>query len=383
MDVWFDSGSSNLYIKNEFELTFPFDLYFEGMDQFRGWFNSSLITSIIANKKAPYKTVLTHGFVNDEKGFKMSKSKGNVIDPLKICSQSGADVLRLWVLSVNYLDDVKIGQNLLTTIKDYYRKIRNTLKFIVGNLFDFNPKLNVKNLEEVDKYILLKLQAFEKKALKFYKNYNFNQLFLLIMNFVSSTLSAFYLDFIKDILYIEKADSIRRRQVQTVLYYILTTLINVLRPVLIHTIEELYNSLPWKQELESIHLGYWREFNLKIDKKLENKWDNILKFKEDINKCIENSKKSKNILKSFEAIIYVNLKSNWNFIRNVKNLEQIFIVNKIIFVNDNYNLEEFSSSFLRVEKIVGEKCLRCWKIVHKLYNNNEICSNCFNILELK
>lgn len=383
MDVWFDSATSNLYMKNHFNLSFPFDLYFEGMDQFRGWFNSSLITSIIANKKAPYKKVLTHGFVNDEKGFKMSKSRGNIIDPLKICNQIGADVLRLWVLSVNYLDDVRVGNNLLATTKDYYRKIRNTLKFIVGNLFDFNPSLVVNNLEEVDQYILIKLKEFEEKALDFYKNFNFNKLFLLILNFISSTLSTFYLDFTKDILYILKADSIRRRQVQSVFYYILNTLINVLRPVLIHTIEELYTSLPWKKDLKSIHLGYWDELKIVKNEKLNTKWNNILLFKEDVNKCIESSKNQKLLSKSFEAVIYVYLKDQWKEVKTIKNLEQIFIVNKIIFVNDFKGLEEFKTSFLKIKKRIGKKCLRCWKIVDVLYNNNEICMPCFNILELK
>src|SRR5699024_7162524 len=251
MDVWFDSGSSHEAVLVEREnLTRPADLYLEGSDQYRGWFNSSLSTAVAVTGKSPYKTVVSHGFVLDGDGRKMSKSLGNTVDPSKVQKQLGADILRLWVSSVDYQADVRISDDILKQVSEAYRKIRNTFRFMLGNLFDYDPvdnKVKDHELEEVDRYMLYRLQEVVKDVHEAYNAYEFSEVFHLIHNFCTIELSSFYLDFAKDILYIEAADSHRRRSIQTSYYEILTSLVKLLAPIIPHTTEELWEHIPGKE----------------------------------------------------------------------------------------------------------------------------------------
>ena len=243
MDVWFDSGSSHTGVMIERGYDYPVDLYFEGSDQYRGWFNSSLIIGVAAHGKAPYKTVLSHGFVLDGKGNKMSKSLGNTVDPIKLVNQYGADIVRLWATSVAYQQDVRISDDIMKQVAEGYRKIRNTMRFVLGNLNDFKASdlIAVNDLPDVDKYMLAKLNQLMKAYDKAYSEYDFATANQEILNYFTNTLSSFYMDFTKDILYIEAADSLRRRQVQTVLYYNAKIMMKLLSPVLVFTSEELHD----------------------------------------------------------------------------------------------------------------------------------------------
>jgi len=243
MDVWFDSGSSHTGVMVERGFNYPVDLYFEGSDQYRGWFNSSLIIGVAAHGKAPYKTVLSHGFVLDGKGNKMSKSLGNTVDPIKLVNQYGADIVRLWATSVAYQQDVRISDEIMKQVAEGYRKIRNTMRFVLGNLNDFKESdlVEIKDLPGVDQYMLAKLNELMKAYDEAYANYDFATANQEILNYFTNTLSSFYMDFTKDILYIEDANSPRRRQVQTVLYHHAKTMMKLLSTVLVFTSEELHD----------------------------------------------------------------------------------------------------------------------------------------------
>ncbi len=381
MDVWFDSGSSNIFMNKKFNFNIPFDLYLEGRDQFRGWFNSSLITSTIQFNKAPYKKLITHGFINDEKGFKMSKSLGNGIELTKIYNTYGVDILRLWVSSVDYSSDVRIGDNIIKQIADSYKKIRNTIRFILGNLYDFNFKTDSKKeLNEVDEYILYKTKKFQEESLQIFNNYDFHLFYSKATKYVNNDLSAFYLDFIKDILYIENANSIRRRQVQTTLYYILEALMNCFKSILVHTMEEVYLSLNKIDKKDSVFLEKWNIIDRNFNLNFINKWEKIMKFRNDVNKALEIARENKIIKKSIETSISVYPKKEFLFLKEIVDLNQILIVSELLFVNNNnVNYTEYNSSYIKIDLKKGKKCERCWTIVDEVQNN--ICNKCTIILK--
>ncbi len=289
MDVWFDSGTSFAGVLMERGMSYPADIYLEGSDQYRGWFNSSLICSVAAFGKSPYKELLSSGFVLDGKGLKMSKSIGNVVAPMDIVSKHGSDILRLWALSVDFTEDVRFSDELLTQVKESYRKIRNTYRFILGNISDFNPKkdkIAYDRLSSVDKYMLVNLNDFVKNIRKNYDDYNFDEIYKLFNNYISS-LSNFYLDFTKDILYIDKADSVRRRSVQTVLYEIIYNLVRLMAPVLPYTSEEVYKFMPYRKE-DSVHLESFPEVLIYKEKEeLKEKWKAFLGIKNDVYNALE------------------------------------------------------------------------------------------------
>lgn len=381
MDVWFDSGSSHLgVIKNE-NLSYPIDVYLEGTDQFRGWFNSSLITGVIANGIAPYKEVISHGFVNDEKGRKMSKSQGNVVDPLKIVDQYGADILRLWVASTSYSEDVKVGEDILKQVAESYRKIRNTMRFLLANLSDFDfAEIDSSKLSEVDLFMIAKTKNFKKKIKTAYQNYDFNRVYNLTLNFVINDLSSFYLDFIKDILYIEKVDGVRRRSVQLTLSYILQALIDALRSILIHTVEEAYTYFNIPNKAQSVHLQLWSDIDMVIDQALIDKWNKVLLLREDVNKSLEIARENKSIKKSLETKITLYLKPNFQELKNIVDLHQILITSEVeVLENNDQSLIEFTTAYIKVNAKIGEKCKRCWMIFDQL-KNGEICTRCYNVI---
>ncbi|AKU79494.1 isoleucine--tRNA ligase [Spiroplasma turonicum] len=379
LDVWFDSGSSNIALEQNFGFDRPFDLYLEGNDQYRGWFNSSLINSVVYDGKPAYKFVITHGMTNDEKGKKMSKSVGNVIDPIAITDDLGADILRLWVFTTDFTDDQRLGKEIIKQVSESYRKIRNTLRFLLNNLVDFDPNINYKkNLEEVDKYALHKLSKVKEKFINSLNIYNFNQGFKLLNNYIVNDLSSFYLDFIKDIIYVYSKDSLRRRQVQTVMYEQLWALLDMLKPVLVHTVEEVYQNMSLKNKEESIHLLDNKEQNFKQNDEFDEKWQLIMKLKDIAYEALEQARNNKIIKKNFDAVLKIKLNNSINFVKEIKDLNKIFIVNSIIFeqniTNDNDKLAE-----INVELKVGQKCARCWTLNDNLIDG--VCNNCYDVLK--
>ncbi|WP_434342890.1 isoleucine--tRNA ligase [Mycoplasma capricolum] len=382
LDVWFDSGSSSIALSEKYpKLQAPYDIYLEGNDQYRGWFNASMINSTIYANKSPYRQLVSHGMTTDEKGNKMSKSLGNGVDPIEFSNELGADILRLWVASTDFTDDQKIGKEIIKQISEAYRKIRNTMRFILANLNDFNPKTDYQaKLSEVDMYSLANLTAFKNRALQAYEELNFNLVYTTTMNYVTKNLSAFYLDFIKDILYINSKNDLRRRQVQTVLYEQLYCLIDILRPILVHTVEEVYQNLN-DNKLESVHLLDNREQNFVYDKEFVDKWDKVMVLRDDVNKALEISRESKTINKGFEAVVYIKLDKEYEKLKDIKDLSRIFIVNSINFVDDiDDSFVRTNISSIKVVQKQGLKCQRCWQIFDNLIDD-EICNHCNNVVK--
>lgn len=327
MDVWFDSGSSHTGVLVERGLGYPASMYLEGSDQYRGWFNSSLICGVAVHGCAPYKELVSHGFVLDGKGLKMSKSLGNAVDPLKVVREQGADVLRLWAASVDFTEDVRISDDLIKQVKESYRKIRNTYRFMLGNISDFDLKERVKyeDMPVYDKYMMNELSKFIKNVINAYESYNFQEVYKLVNNYVSFTLSNFYLDFTKDILYIEKKDSKVRRSVQTVLFDVLNALVKLLNPILPYTSEEVYMLLP--HDKESIQLELLPEVVEYSDSQLVNEmFEKFFKIKDDVYRALEDARSEKLIGKSLEAEVSITLDDK-DFIDYFKDtLKQLLIV---------------------------------------------------------
>ena len=383
MDVWFDSGSSWNGTLNERKLPYPADVYLEGSDQYRGWFNSSLICSMAVNGKSPYKELVSAGFVLDGKGFKMSKSLGNVVSPIDVVNKHGADILRLWVASVDYTEDVRFSDELLNQVKESYRKIRNTYRFMLGNLFDFNPeydKVSYEKMSEVDKYTMISLNKLTEKVIKEYDNYNFDEIYKLINNFVNN-LSTFYLDFTKDILYIEKESSHERRSVQTVLYETLFTLIKLMAPILPYTSEEVYKLMPGKKQ-KSIHLENFPEI-----KKYKDETDILeimnvfFQIKNDVYKALEEARAEKIIGKSLEAKVLLNLlEEDKETLKPIlPKLKQLLIVSDVIL--SPQELPKYDYCSVKIQKFEGERCERCWNYFDKIEMNENLCPRCHSIVK--
>lgn len=374
MDVWFDSGSTWNGVLIEQGLPYPSDMYLEGSDQYRGWFNSSLICGVAVTGKAPYKELVSHGFTLDGNGNKMSKSLGNVIVPADMVRLHGSDILRLWVASTDYTEDVRISDDLIKQVKESYRKIRNTYKFMLGNLKDFDytkDSVKYEDMPYYDKYMMNELNKFTKNVLEEYNNYNFQNVYKLVNNFVSFTLSNFYLDFTKDILYIEKADSLVRRSVQTVLYNILNNEVKLLAPILPYTSEEVYSLLPHTEE--SVHLTEMPEVVTYSDStEVEELFNLFFELKDKVNKKLEEARNEKLIGSALEAVVKINLDPKYNEVKEKLGsyLHQLFIVSKVEYTTDGEEVV--------VEKSTGEKCNRCWNYVDHL--NGDICDRCHNII---
>ena len=381
MDVWFDSGTSWAGTLLERKLPYPADVYLEGSDQYRGWFNSSLICSVAYSGHSPYKELVSAGFVLDGKGFKMSKSLGNVIKPMDIVNKQGADILRLWVASVDYTEDVKFSDELLAGVKESYRKIRNTYRFMLGNLFDFDPenKIAYDKMPEADRYMLVELNDIVKKVIKEYDDYNYDEIYKIINNYVNS-LSNFYLDFTKDILYIEKADSDVRRSVQTVLYEILTSLIRLMAPILPYTSEEVYKLLSGKKE-KSVHLeGFPEVKEYKDETALKEMFELFFGIKDDVYKALEEARNEKIIGKSLEAKVFLNIRDEDKETLKpiLTNLKQLFIVSDVVLTPEELTKYEYCS--VKVQKFDGERCERCWNYFNEKDLTDHLCPRCHNIV---
>ncbi len=312
MDVWFDSGSSWAAVaKGRSELNYPADMYLEGSDQHRGWFQSSLLTSVATNGVAPYKTVLTHGFVLDEKGRKMSKSEGNVVDPAAVIKEYGADVLRLWVSSVDYSADVPLGKNILKQQSDVYRKIRNTAKFLLGNLHDFDPAKDAvayEELPELDRYMLHRMGEVFAEVKDAFDSFQFSRFFQTVLNFCTVDLSNFYLDIAKDRLYISATDAHRRRSCQTVIAIAVENLAKAIAPVLCHMAEDIWQYIPYPTPYKSVFESGWVELDASWhNPELATRWQYLRQVRGEVNKVLEQARIQKTIGSSLEAkvLLYV------------------------------------------------------------------------------
>ena len=382
MDVWFDSGTSHHGAMKDLGYGYPADLYIEGSDQYRGWFNSSLITGVATEGKSPYKTLVYHGFVLDGDGRKMSKSLGNVVDPNKIANSMGSDIFRLWTASVDYQADVRLSDNLIKQVSESYRKIRNTIKFLLGNIFDYDDKkdkIAFAELGQVDQYILIKTNNLIKEVLEAYDDFKFDVVYRKITNFVTF-ISSFYLDFAKDILYIEKTDSLARRSIQTVIYRILDALLKLLTPILPHTTSEAFSYLPNK-DVDDVYLTDMPEYQ-EMDNQIEAVFDEFMELREDVLKALENARNEKVIGKSLNASVVIYPKAKVENILNKLdvNLAQIFIVSKFEIAKDGFGAYKGQDVTLDVFKAEGHTCDRCWQIVDHV-DEDGLCPRCKEVIE--
>lgn len=393
MDVWFDSGSSHVAVlQTREELQWPADVYIEGSDQFRGWFNSSLSTSVALYGKAPYKEVIGCGMVMDGEGKKMSKSLGNVIDPIKIMDRLGADILRLWVASVDYTSDVRVSDAILNQIAEVYRKIRNTFRFLLGNLSDFDPakdRIRVEEMNELDQYVLAKLQGVVGRVRKAYEQYQFHIVYQTIHNFCTVDLSAFYLDVSKDRMYASAPQSVLRRSGQTVMYDALVALTKLIAPILPHTTDEVWKYIPGV-DVDSVQLTDMPEVDQKlVNKELEAKWGSFLDLRDEVNKALETARKDKVIGNSLEA--HLDLypsKEAAAILQQFADLDDLFIVSSLTVHEANVaapaDATQFEGIAARVSVAAGEKCERCWKYTPEVGSHAEhsaICPRCAEVVK--
>ncbi|WP_062048583.1 isoleucine--tRNA ligase [Bacillus sp. JCM 19034] len=371
MDVWFDSGSSHQAVLEEREeLSRPADLYLEGSDQYRGWFNSSLSTAVAVTGKAPYKGVLSHGFALDGDGRKMSKSIGNVVIPNDVMKQLGADILRLWVASVDYQADVRVSDKILKQVSESYRKIRNTFRFLLGNLHDFDPnvhRLEYKQLKDVDLFMLVKLNEVIEKVTEAYEQYQFSTVYHTIHNFCTIELSSFYMDMAKDTLYIEHADHPARRAIQSVMYELLVTLTKLISPILPHTADEVWGHIPGVIE-ESVQLTDIPKAQTFDDvTELNAKWNLFMTVRDDVLKALEQARNEKKIGKSLTAAItlYADGKVH-ELLTSISNLEKLFIVSNVVIAKKGSEVPESAATFEEISVVVeaaeGQTCERCWVV---------------------
>jgi len=395
MDVWFDSGSSHeAVLKDRPELKWPADMYLEGSDQHRGWFQSSLLTSIACTGKAPYKSVLTHGYVVDGDGKKMSKSVGNTVAPDDVIGQYGADVVRLWAASSDYKADVRISKEILKQLSEVYRKIRNTIRYILGNTSDFDytkDKVAFEDMEELDRWALMHTQLLKKEVTSAYEVYDFYVLYHAIHNFCTVEMSAFYLDIIKDRLYASKADAKERRSAQTAMYEIMNDLIIMLTPVLSFTMEEVYQFMnkPCNAP-ESVQMLPWPKVHEEyIDEALETKWDEFIEIRGEITKVLENARRAKTIGHSLDA--KVELYATDEALRILKTVEKdlpnlLIVSQAVLFAGLEDGAEGTGREDLKVmvKPAEGAKCERCWIYSDSVGEDSEhptLCHRCVEVLK--
>ncbi len=386
MDVWFDSGSSHQAVMQKRLNVYPADVYSEGSDQYRGWFNSSLITGVALNGKAPYRTAISHGWTLDGNGQKMSKSLGNTIDPVKVCNESGADILRLLIASVDYHADARISKELIKQISEAYRKIRNTFRFLLGNLFDFDPttdKVKYEDLGEIDKFILARLNVVIRNVHAAFKKYEYDEVYRSILNFMTNELSAFYLDFTKDILYIEESNNHERRSIQTVFYECLKSLMLLATPIIPHTTEEVYHYMPKEKNAPiSVYLMDMPDGAEYSDEKaILERYNKFMNVRSDILKALEMARNEKIIGKSLVAkVTFKPTEETKKLLDSLNvNFTRVFIVSSYVQTTEDIEGYETNSGIVKVELMQGETCSRCWQIVHHL-DDNELCERCSKIV---
>jgi isoleucyl-tRNA synthetase len=393
-DVWFESGSSHhsvLHKRND--LSFPADMYLEGSDQHRGWFQLSLLPSVAAWGCAPFKTVLTHGFVVDEKGEKMSKSLGNFVSVSDALKELGGDVLRLWTASMEYRNEMNTSRAIIQRTSDSYRRFRNTFRYLLGNICDFDPEkdtIEYEKLWEIDKWALLKTEKLINSVTAAFELLQFHRVYHTVQNFCVVEMSSFYFDILKDRLYTFSKNSTQRRAAQTVLYRINNVLVRLLAPILVYTAEEVW--METKSESNSVHLADWPEINEKyIDEELDKSWDKIIKIRSDVARELEKMRAEKKIGNSLEAAValHTNDVELFQFLENYRrDLPMIFIVSEVTISNDALDStnvgENFDNLWIKVKMSESNKCERCWnfrKEVGKLEKYPSLCKRCAEVIE--
>jgi isoleucyl-tRNA synthetase len=381
LDVWFDSGSSCVAVlETRDNLGFPADVYLEGGDQYRGWFNSSLMCGIAAHDRAPYKTVITHGWVVDGEGRKQSKSVGNVTPPDAIIKQSGADVLRLWAAAVDYTEDVRCSKEILDRVTDAYRKIRNTIRYALGNLDGFNPETDAvpfDNLQEIDRWALAELDNLIETVVKGYSDYDFKVVYHALYHFCTVTLSARYFDILKDRLYILAPKGEARRSAQTAVYKIADALIRLSAPILAYTADEAWENLP-AANLSSVHIAEFPKAEARENSQLSDRWERIYTLRDEVLKRLEEARIAKEIGSSLEAKVI--LKTDGETVRFLlpyyEDLRFIFIVSQV-------EVSEEDAFGIEIQKADGAKCERCWNYsvhVGEFEKYPTVCERCFEAL---
>lgn len=396
MDVWFDSGSSHeAVLRGRDYLTFPADMYLEGSDQYRGWFNSSITTSVAINGVAPYKSVLSQGFTLDGEGRKMSKSLGNTIAPDKVIKQMGADILRLWVSSVDYESDVRVSMDILNQVSEVYRKIRNTMRFLLANTSDFDPltdTVSYDDLRSVDKYMIVRLnQVIKGVREKGYEKYNFQYIYRTLVNFMTTDLSSFYLDFAKDVVYIESVDNHDRRSMQTVFYQVAVALTKLWTPIIPHTAEEMWSYL--KEEENFVQLAELPEYQeYPNQEELLDTWSAFMSFRDEVLKALEVARNEKLIGKSMEAKVTIYPSEEVSVLLKAvdADLPQLLIISPDFFAVKAVgqpapeNAQEFTDAKILVEKAAGEVCQRCRQMKESIGTDEKLptlCAHCAEIVE--
>ncbi|HEY0658483.1 MAG TPA: isoleucine--tRNA ligase, partial [Pyrinomonadaceae bacterium] len=381
LDVWFDSGSSCVAVlETRDNLRFPADVYLEGGDQYRGWFNSSLMCGIAAHDAAPYKTVITHGWVVDGEGKQMHKSTGNAISPNEVVGKSGAEILRLWAAAVDYTLDIRCSDEILSRIVDAYRKFRNTLRYALGNLDGFNPETETvafAEMLETDRWALASLDEAAAKVLRGYENYDFQAVYQTLYNLVTVTLSARYFDIIKDRLYIFAPNSLERRSAQTALYEITDKMCRLLAPVLAFTADEAFENLP-HQKIESVHLAEFPKVSGADNSRLLNDWERIFSIRDEVLKALEEARNLKQIGSSLEAKVKLTVdKETMMFLLPFyEDLRYIFIVSQV-------EVHQGDAFTVVIQKADGEKCERCWNYSVRVGESEKyvtICERCVGAL---
>jgi isoleucyl-tRNA synthetase len=397
LDVWFDSGVSHAAVlEQRSNLNWPADLYLEGSDQHRGWFHSSLLTAVGTRERAPYKSVLTHGFVVDADGRKMSKSLGNVVAPKEVIDRYGAEILRLWVTASDYREDVRISENILKQLSDAYRRIRNTARFMLGNLYDFNPesdKIDYEEMPEIDRFALHKLQDLTETILAAYENFDFHVIYHRLYNYCTLDLSAFYLDILKDRLYTSPAAADGRRSAQTVMFTIVDTMARLMAPILVFSAEEIWAHMPVQSHREkSIHLtslptvrAEWK------NEALQKNWERLLLVRGEVTKALELARSSKLIGHPLDAAVTISVPKDMHtqLAPYSEELHSIFIVSQASLVmdedfEDSYKSEVVDGLKVLVKRSEGEKCERCWIrdiSVGTVNDHPTICNRCKSSLE--
>jgi isoleucyl-tRNA synthetase len=373
LDVWFDSGVSHAAVLEVRDyLKWPADLYLEGSDQHRGWFHSSLLTAVGTRNKAPYDSVLTHGFVVDETGKKMSKSLGNIVAPKQVIDRFGAEILRMWVSAADYRDDIRISENILKQLSDAYRRIRNTCRYMLGNLYDFNPdtqSVPYERMPDLDRFLLHKLQRLIERGQKAYEDYEFHVIYHALHNYCALDLSAFYLDILKDRLYTSPQNSEERRSAQTVMYIHLHAIVRLMAPVLSFTAEEIWSFMPEvEKKVSSVHLAMFPKADNGLkDAKLFKEWEFFLNVRGEVTKALEIARNEKRIGHSLDADVQI-VVSNGIFSSLepfLKDLRSLLIVSKASIIEDNdydglFESDSIEGLKVRIQAAEGQKCERCW-----------------------
>ena len=390
LDVWFDSGTSHeAVLARRRDLTWPADMYLEGSDQHRGWFNSSLLIATANRSSSPYREVLTHGYVVDGEGKKMSKSAGNVIAPQEIIKKYGAEILRLWASSVDYREDIRISDEIIERLSEAYRRVRNTCKYLLGNLHDFDfdkDRVSYKEMEELDRWALHHLQKLIERVKRAFDEYEFHIFYHTFHNFCSVEMSSFYLDIIKDRLYTCKPDSRERRSAQTVLYFILNSMVKLMAPILSFTAEEVWGYIPgYSGKEESVHFSLFPKAEKEyMDEELASRWEKIILLREEVAKALETARREKIIGHSLDAQVEIKGSGeSFQFFKNYeKDLAAIFIVSQVVLTEEKVT-DSLSEIFRDLKVIVseapGEKCERCWMYSESVGQRSDhptICARC-------